>query len=78
MASPDNPGYADICAVIRRTRLAVGWSQWKLAEAMTEQGFGWYQSTVNRTETGGRELTWREAIALSEMLGFDLREVLGV
>ena len=72
MTDADKRTYWDIAGVIRNARIAIGWSQQKLAAAMTDEGFGWYQSTVNRVETGGRELTWYEVVALAQLLGFDL------
>jgi hypothetical protein len=44
---------------------------------MSALGSAWYQSTVNRVETGGRTVTWDEAIALSTVLDFDLTEAAG-
>jgi hypothetical protein len=44
---------------------------------MSSVGSAWYQSTVNRIETGGRTVTWDEAVALSTLLDFDLTEAAG-
>jgi hypothetical protein len=39
---------------------------------MTQQGHRWYQSTVNRVETGGRTVNFDEAAALGLILDFGL------
>jgi ribosome-binding protein aMBF1 (putative translation factor) len=62
--------------LVRLRRSVVGWSQEKLAQEMSErlEGVRWYQSTVNRIETGGRTVTWDEAVVLAAVLDFDLTE----
>ena len=70
----DKPRWASrrLGLVIRRQREQMGWSQEDLAETLGQYGVRWYQSTVNRVESGGRTVTWDEAIVICAALGLDL------
>lgn len=57
---------------IRHRREARGWSQQDLVDAMNELGVRWYQTTVGRIETGGRNVTWDEAVVVAVVLDLDL------
>lgn len=64
--------------LIRQRRNELGWSQEKLAQELNRDwGLRWYQSTVNRVETGGRTVTWDEAVVLAAILDLDLRKASG-
>jgi transcriptional regulator with XRE-family HTH domain len=71
-----SPGQASrrLGLLVRELRDQRGWSQAELAYEMSALVTPWYQSTVNRIETGGRTVTWDEAVALSTVLGIDLAE----
>jgi transcriptional regulator with XRE-family HTH domain len=62
-------------STIRRQRDERGWSQDQLAQRLTELGFRWLQSTVNRIETGSRTVTWDEAAILSLIFDLNLNEL---
>lgn len=47
-----------------------------LAREMKIRGFAWAQNTVHGVETGKRPLRMTEAVALSEILGFALEDLL--
>lgn len=47
-----------------------------VAHAMTQLGFRWSRHTVIRTETGRRDLTIREAVALALCLQTDVADLL--
>lgn len=55
-------------------RAAVKMSQRKLAAAMTEHGAEWSQSLVSKVESGQRDITHAEAVALDDILGTNLAE----
>src|SRR5215471_10041757 len=60
--------------LIRQRREESGWTQEDLAGALDPYGIHWYQSTVNRIESGNRTITWDEAIVICAALGLDLVE----
>jgi len=53
---------------LRALRERAGMSQRDLAEAMTERGRPWHQSTVYRVESGKQELSFAEVYALAAIL----------
>ena len=59
-------------AGLRRRRHAVGLDQAGLAERMRGLGFGWYGSTVSKTEHGNRSPSLTELHGLAEVLATDL------
>lgn len=59
-------------AVLRRRRHAAGLDQATLAERMRGLGFGWYGSTVSKTEHGNRSPSLTELHGLAEVLDTDL------
>lgn len=64
-----------LAGVIKDRRLSARLSQQQLAAEMTAEGFPWYQSTVERTESAHRAVTWDEVVILAFILRFDLAEV---
>ena len=64
-----------IGARVRRSREIAGRTQTEVAEEMRGVGFSWRQSTVWSVETGARPLRLSEAAELSDLVGFDLREI---
>jgi hypothetical protein len=65
-------------ALVRERREDLGLSQGALITAMEPYGFGWYQSTLTRLESGTRMVTFDEAVALAAVLDFDLNEAGGI
>lgn len=59
-------------AVLHRRRHAAGLDQATLAERMRGLGFGWYGSTVSKTEHGNRSPSLTELHGLAEVLDTDL------
>jgi transcriptional regulator with XRE-family HTH domain len=57
---------------VRRLRDKKGMTQAALAEAMTERGWQWHQSTVARVESGQQSVRFAEAEALIQILGTTL------
>jgi transcriptional regulator with XRE-family HTH domain len=57
--------------LIRLHRKKKNWRQEDLADAMQEQGFGWEQPTVARVERGQRRVSFRELVALVDVLDVD-------
>lgn len=55
-------------ANLRTLRERNGISQAELAQAMTERGWPWYQSTVARVESGRQSVRFPEAFALAELM----------
>lgn len=53
---------------MRALREGRGWSQRELAKRMQDRGLNWFQSTVGKTETGGRPVRVDEAAVLAELL----------
>ena len=54
---------------VKTAREAMGWSQTKLATAMTERGHKMHMSTVSQLESGSRSIRLNEAVALGDLLG---------
>lgn len=51
-------------------RQMTGWSREQLARRVNDRhGLGWYQSTVQKNETGGRRLTLDDLEALVDVFG---------
>jgi transcriptional regulator with XRE-family HTH domain len=61
---------------LRHLREAKNIPQAELANLMRERGLLWHQQTVVRVESGVRSVRWREARALSEILGVTLERFL--
>jgi transcriptional regulator with XRE-family HTH domain len=72
----DKPRWASrrLGLLVRRRREEMGWSQEDLAGILGQYGVRWYQSTVNRVESGGRTVSWDEAIVICAALEIDLVE----
>lgn len=56
---------------IRDLRVSNGLSQQQLADAMTELGFPWQQTTVAKTEAAARPIRVNEVAALASIFGTD-------
>lgn len=69
MAQDEFANYWDeaLTAGIKRERQAQGMSQADLAERMTELGYRFHQSTINKIESGERKVTGAEAYGLAEV-----------
>ena len=65
----------DIGAIVAALRGQT--SQQNLAAKMTRQGFKWTQGTVSSVEKGERSLKLTEGAALAEVLGTDVRSLVG-
>ena len=65
-------------ALVRERREVLGLSQGALIAAMEPYGFGWFQSTLTRLESGARTIAWDEAIALAAILDFGLDDAAGI
>ena len=59
-------------ARVRKARSEGGLSQQALADAMTELGVSWRQTTVAKTEAADRPVLFTEVVALSRILSRDL------
>lgn len=59
---------------LREARARTRTSQERLANGMKSLGFAWHQTTVAKTESGQRPLLFREAVALANLLRFDLSQ----
>lgn len=59
-------------ASIRRDR---GWTQNRLARAMSAIGEPWHQATVSRVEAAERPVSIAEGILLAEVLGCEFAEL---
>jgi transcriptional regulator with XRE-family HTH domain len=59
---------------VRAERQARGWTQAQLADTLGALEVPWFQSTVNKVETGLRSVSWDEALVLSAVLGFPLAD----
>jgi transcriptional regulator with XRE-family HTH domain len=51
-------------------------NQAEFARAMREFGCKWHQSTLSRLEKGGRDVSLTEAIAIAEIMGVTLLELI--
>jgi transcriptional regulator with XRE-family HTH domain len=60
---------------VRRLREAAGITQVELAQAMTERGWQWHQSTVARVESGRQSVRFAEAEDLVQILGTTLERL---
>lgn len=69
MAHDDYADYWDkaFIAGVKRERLAQGMSQSDLAEKMSELGYKFHQTTVNKIENGERKVTASEAYGIAEV-----------
>lgn len=65
----------DIGAIVAALRGQT--SQQNLAAKMTRQGFRWTQGTVSSVEKGERSLKLTEGAVLAEVLGTDIRSLVG-
>lgn len=54
---------------LREQRRARGWSQQDVADAMSELGFSWQQTTAAKSEAAERPVPLDEAAALAALLG---------
>jgi transcriptional regulator with XRE-family HTH domain len=61
---------------LREARESSGISQDALAQHMTEIGFKFHQTTVNKIERGERKVPVGEAIALADAIGVSLEQML--
>lgn len=59
-------------ANLRSLRELKGWSQAKLADAMTARGIPWHQQTVGRVESGQQQVRFAELKALAAEFGTTL------
>jgi transcriptional regulator with XRE-family HTH domain len=57
---------------LRRLREEADMTQAELAQAMTERGWPWHQSTVARVESGRQSVRFSEAEVLAKILGVAL------
>ncbi|MBA2768637.1 MAG: helix-turn-helix transcriptional regulator [Sporichthyaceae bacterium] len=65
-------------ARIRDLRIRQGLPQGHLSTVMrVSYDFGWHQSTLTRVEAGERPLRLSEAVAVAEILGTDVADLLG-
>lgn len=62
---------------VRLLRENLGVSQRRLAALMHNAGFDWHQPTVQRTESGKRELRLGEAYKLAAILGCSIDQMAG-
>ena len=51
-------------------------NQAEFAGAMREHDCPWHQSTMSRLEKGGRDINLTEAIAIADILGVTLQELI--
>jgi transcriptional regulator with XRE-family HTH domain len=63
---------------LRTARTQAGLSQQKVADAMTAQGLGFFQTTVAKIEQGQRPLRLDEAAALTRLFGTTIDAALGL
>lgn len=73
-SSPDAVRFG---AALRERRRARGWSQARLAEAMTALGFSWGQTTTGKSEAGDRPVSVAEAAMLAELFAIDVAVLFG-
>jgi transcriptional regulator with XRE-family HTH domain len=59
----------------RAARLDSGLSQARLAALMSDLGYAMVQQTINRIESGERDVTIDEAVALAGLLGMRVDEM---
>ena len=78
MAEKSLAGRADLDAsgeAVRWFRQEADLTQAEVAEQMAEYGFPWHTSTVSKTESGARDMSVSELIALAEVLGTTASEL---
>lgn len=61
---------------VRQLREQFAYSQDQLARLMQEAGFKWGQTTVAKTESGGRPVRVNEAVALAHLFGLTVNDLL--
>lgn len=62
---------------VKRARLQAKMTQEQLTQAMVDRGFGFYQATMYKVESGARRVTVGEAIALAQILGTSVESLAG-
>jgi transcriptional regulator with XRE-family HTH domain len=70
-------GEANVAVRIKLEREARGWSTNALSDRLNEAGFEMNPSAVWRIENGKRRINLDEAIGFAEVLGIDLRNLVG-
>ncbi|GAB3663529.1 hypothetical protein GCM10027596_26810 [Nocardioides korecus] len=66
-----------IGARLRQLREKAGMTQAQVSDRLGEHGLeGIYPQTITRLESGARSLKWAEAVALAEVIGFELDALL--
>jgi transcriptional regulator with XRE-family HTH domain len=67
---------ARLARSVRALRTARDLTQAGLARKMTDLGFSWHPTTVARVEAGERDISLDEAVALADLLGIPLVDLL--
>lgn len=63
---------------VKALRIARGWSQQELATRMVNQGHGWRQTTVAKTEAADRPIRVNEIQGLAHVFGVQMTDLLTV
>ncbi|MEU2162409.1 helix-turn-helix transcriptional regulator [Streptomyces sp. NPDC019208] len=63
---------------VKALRIARGWSQQELATRMSDQGYGWRQTTVAKTEAADRPIRVNEIQGLARVFNVQMTDLLTV